>query len=207
MRAIRYPDYASEYDTLVFAELILPRNTPGDVCKRYVAALAAALFGTDAEAVAEFAETFDIAMDDPQTFAAGRLGDAADITSRIWNAQIQILFPLIMRGWRDFMSVWSDRLSEAYEVASRLLPYGVEYCGEPVMSADEMELGTILYLMRNRPSDDAGHFLYIPDDGARAQINLLHETRNTLAHGKVCRPGKVRELLGINGLAASREPV
>ncbi|MDR2420818.1 MAG: hypothetical protein LBD49_01765 [Oscillospiraceae bacterium] len=198
MRVIRYSDYASEYDTLVFAELILPRHTLSDVSKRYVAALAVALFGTDAETVAMFAETFDITKDDPQTFAAERLGDAADITSRIWNAQIQILFPLIMRGWRVFMSVWQDRLSEAFEVASRLLPHGVEYCGETVTSADEMELGTILYLMRSRPSDDAGHFLYIPDDAARAQINLLHETRNTLAHGKVCRAVKVRELLGIN---------
>ncbi|MDR2528747.1 MAG: hypothetical protein LBD04_07010 [Synergistaceae bacterium] len=196
VRVLKYEDFVTEYDALVFAGLLLADGGMEVACKRYIAALAVALFGTDAARVAEFVEDFDFDHDDPELFAAS-MGVRGDVSRRVWNAQAQTLFPLIMFEHREFIDKWHEEIKVAFEYANNMFPRGLEYLGEQVTSPDEMELATLRYLTLKKRGDASERFvLHIPDEKVSPRLGLLYNTRNMLAHGKVCTAEDVRELLG-----------
>ena len=204
VRVFVYDDFVSEYDTLVFAGLLLPDNRMGVEQKKYLAALAVSLLGTDAENIAEFVKTFRLDRDDPEqsTLGINSPDSPGDLSRRVWGAQVQTLFPLIMREYREFIAEWRANVVDAFEYANSTFPNGLlDTNQDPVESPDSMELATIRYLMRKRryygDGETEDYILYIPDESARVRIELLYETRNLIAHGKVCPFEKVVRLLGL----------
>lgn len=195
-----YDDFVSEYDTFVFAGLLLPDNKMDIEQKRYLATMAVSLLSTDVEGVVNFVKTFRFDHDDPEQFSAG-IHSHNDLLRRVWNAQVQTLFPLIMRECKEFIDRWREKVDDAFDYASMAFPYGLLDTNRvQIESPDEMELATIRYLMHNKRRDSYNncteeYILYIPDESARSRIELLYGMRNRIAHGEVCPVGEVVQLL------------
>jgi hypothetical protein len=198
-----YDDFVSEYDALVFAGLMLPDNKMNIEQKKYLSTLAVSLFATNAEGVADFVGAFQFDRRALEQSANGIDLSGDDLTRRVWNAQVQTLFPLIMKECREFIYKWHDKIVDAFNYANVRFSNGLlDTNRNPVESPDAMELSTICYLMRKRRLDSHGYetedyILYIPDENDRARIELLYEMRNRIAHGKVCRAEEVGKLLNL----------
>jgi hypothetical protein len=201
LRTLSYRDFVSEYDTQVFAGLFMPDHQMSIEQKKYLAAITTSLLGIDAPGAAKFVRSFRYDRDNPELFEGMAALSDADRARRVWNAQVQTLFPLIMREFREFIDKWRGKIDDAFTYADKTLHYGLlDSNRERITSTDEIEIATIRYLMRTRRrhSDNGGsgdYILYIPDENARARIELLYDMRNRLAHGKVCSIDDVVSLL------------
>ena len=206
IRVLSYDDYITEYDAQIFAELLIPDYTPTDDSlsirqKKYITALAVSLFGTDAPGVADFVMgfRFDAELLDLLNSAVQLQDD--ELRQRVWNAQVQTLFPMIMQEGREFIDDWRGRIEDAFAYADKSLSGGiVDSKGDRISSPDEMEVATICYMMRTRrrrpDGEETGEYLlFIPDETSRARIELLYDMRNRIAHGKVCSPTDVKKLM------------
>ena len=205
---MKYADYVSEYDALFFASMMAQDSQFGVAAKRYMTALATSLFGRDAESAAEFVRGYP---DDHGIDSWSQMFGADEWTRKIWNAQVQELFPLIMRETRRLVETWGAEFASAAEYAelsrgyeNSLFPNGLaNSTGEPVESVYELEISAIVYMMRKRRRDEQGneesdYVLYIPDEAARERAALLYRSRNLIAHGKVCPAESLAPLLGGN---------
>jgi hypothetical protein len=207
LRVLDYHKFVSEYDSLLFAALISDKSALSVDEKRYMSALSVSLFGKNAEGIAEFIDKYKIDFPPLDALPEGTfLGE--ELTYKLWNAQVQELFPLIMRETREFIKTWCVPIDAAFKniQEERDYPGSPFYQGllntykEPIDSPDDLELSTIMFLMRNKRRNKSGHetpefLLYIPDESARERIKLLYEMRNNIAHGKVCSEIDVVRLL------------
>lgn len=69
--------------------------------------------------------------------------------------------------------------------------------GERLTSPQDVELGTLVYLMGSRDREGL-YRLYIPQERTRERIRLLHGCRNQIAHMKCCGVQQVRRLLELS---------
>jgi hypothetical protein len=200
VRIMEYGSYVTEYDALMFAGL-LTDDAMKDEYKRYSAAVTVSLFGTDVERTSQLAKSGGRVAQDPLERLRPLLDGGCsedELARRLWRAQAQTLFPLIMQETQRFIESWRPQIEEAFEYASKHLPFGVQGTnGEALTSPDEMELANIKYLNRRRRNiaDGGGYMLYIPDDIARERLELLYYMRNQIAHGKVCGYEYVAKLI------------
>jgi len=207
LRVLEYYKFVSEYDSLLFAGLISDKSALSVGEKRYISALSVSLFGKNAEAIAEFIDKYRIGICPLDVLPEGAFSDE-ESAYKLWNAQVQELFPLIMRETRDIIETWRTQIDETFkhirkerDYPNSLFPQGLlNSYKEPIDSPDDMELATIFFLMRNKRRNESGcetydYLLYIPDESARDRIKLLYEMRNGIAHGKVCQECDVVRLL------------
>lgn len=205
---ISYRGCVSRHDVLLFNSFVLeekPRT--GSLWKQYIAAVSASLCGTDAELSEELMEGTDFRDASPldvlkEIASGGRRGTEAmghplwlclnggeeTLRHRLWEAQLQVLFPLIELEKTDIVKEWKEEIGRAL-TENCIMQYGERVC-----SAQDAELGTLCYMMGKR-NEDGLYFLYIPDEEARERISFLHECRNTLAHACTCTPQMVARLL------------
>ena len=197
VRFWEYDSFVSDYDALVFAGL-LTDNALSVEQKRYVSTMAVSLLGADARGIANFLGDYRFDIDDPERFFTYL---DTGLSRRVWTAQVQTLFPLIMRECRAFIDIWRARVEDALAYASQAFSEGLlDSNHEPVESPDELELAALLFLMKNRRRDMDGnetedYILYVPDEDARIRLRLLYNMRNQIAHGKVCPVEDVVRLL------------
>ncbi len=201
---LSYKDFISEYDAQVFAGLLITDNKMTIGQKKYLTTLAASILGTDAAEVLSFVRTFRFDRDSPEQYISTN-GVVDNLSRRVWNAQVQILFPLIMQECRAIIEKWRDNVTEAYIYADKFLPGGLrDTNGERIISPDDIaEISTIRFLMHQRRRDSYGidtqdYILYIPDENARSRVELLYNMRNRIAHQKVCSLEEVVRLLDSN---------
>lgn len=120
--------------------------------------------------------------------AAARRGDWHSIEISVWQAQLEVLFPLIE----------SERLrivdSLAPDLWSLINQGNITQYNTKVDSPRDVELGTLVYLMAKREGGGQ-RALYVPDGAIRNRIHLLHDCRNNLAHGDCCSRAQVDQLL------------
>ena len=202
VESLIYNDFVTEYDAQAFAGLLITDNKMNTEQKRYLNAMAVSLLGRDTENIAKFVKNFRFDHDNPEHFAV-EIHPYADLPRRVWDAQAQTLFPLIMRECREFIDKWIDRLEDAFIYANKVLPDGLlDTRNQPVETPDEMELAQIYYLMNRKRresdgNDSENYMLYIPDENARSRLKLLYNMRNVIAHGKVCAVEDVARLLSL----------
>jgi hypothetical protein len=119
---------------------------------------------------------------------AARRGDWHSIEVSVWQAQLEVLFPLIE----------SERLRIVDSLAPDLWPLinqgSITQYNAKVNNPRDVELGTLVYLMAKREGNGE-RVLYVPDVAIRKRIHLLHDCRNNLAHGDCCSPAQVDQLL------------
>ena len=108
----------------------------------------------------------------------------------MWSAQVEVLFPRIETRRLKII----EALRSSTETILDEVP--VTQYGESVKDVEDVELGTLIYLMACRTEDNE-RLLYVPDSALREEIYLLHSCRNNLAHISVCPPDQVRQLLAL----------
>ena len=192
---MEYDKYIDKYDILLFSGIIAAERRGYNISEKlYVSNLAAALCEGDAEAAAARIDGGDLLNADPaESGLAGTAGASAP--HRVWEAQIQTIFPLLELSRRAFIEKHRAPLEDALEyfrsAEGALKQFDVE-----VTSADDLELGTIFWIMRRRKADNPAEYVcYIPAETERERIGLLHRMRNALAHCGPCDAADVRKFL------------
>lgn len=135
------------------------------------------------------------AAGDPHSSASGhplaavRRGDWSSVRLRVWQAQLEVLFPRIEA---ERLRIVDTLARDLWHLIGRgLTQYDVE-----VTNPRDVELGTLVFLMAKRDGDGE-RLLYVHDSGMRDRIHLLRDCRNLLAHGDCCSPQQVDQLLEV----------
>ncbi len=201
---ICYDEYVSEYDAQLFNSLMIgddELNLLSAPWKKYAASITTHLCGTDAEVARSFIEQHSFITDDPietierivdagcfdrrgsgaHVLALCRAGKKAKLRERVWAGQIEVLFPLIERQRLEIVD--EHRIQLDAEIKHGLMQFD-----NPVEKPEDIELGTMVYLMSARR-------LNIPSYEMRERIHLLRNCRNQLAHRDICNLDQVKALL------------
>lgn len=107
--------------------------------------------------------------------------DRADLERRVWEAQVESIFPLVERERMEIVS------SLSHELEWCLGQHEVNQYGERVISPVDIELGTMVYTI-------AMGWLVV-DSSLKRRIHLLRDIRNAIAHGSMSCDENIRELL------------
>jgi len=197
LKVLDYRNFVTEYDSLLYAGLI--SNNSNITESRYITAVAESIFGGNAEGIAGFVGNYDITQS-----LADALPENTYSEYKLWNAQVQELFPIIVRRTHDLVKAWRLRIDEALAYTElRRKPFEkglLNSHGDVVNTPDELEIGQLLKLMTTRRRDScdnetAEYVLSIPDDEVREKVRLLWNMRNTIAHVKICTASDVVRLL------------
>lgn len=222
LAVIRYDEMVNRNDLALFNSIYLndEKRSYSPVWQQYAATLCSLLCKTDAETSRALMERCDFTQEEPYTgihkvaedseyirrgesnpehvLNCFRTGTDAKIKTQIWKAQLQILFPLLEIERVNFIECYRDQIQEA--IQTKYCDYRTGYSqriyqyGGPIENPDEVELGTIYRMMKLKcDSDTSQYLLYIPNENSRLRLDLLHELRNSLAHGKACSVTKVAE--------------
>lgn len=212
LKSIRFEDYVSNYDVQLFNSFALDsQNKYTDEWKKYIASVAASVCDTDAEVAAELLGAVDFrsqsVIDGIKSIAEStefarrgteesskhvlwycRNGNNEELEHRLWRAQVQVLFPIIEMERISLINKWHIVIQNALD------DNAVTQFNEPLTTAEDAELGSLCYMMKQRTSDGF-YMLYIPDEDERSRLTFLHECRNQLAHASCCTTDQVVRLL------------
>lgn len=175
VKLIKWDNYITNYDMQLFASYCIA-DRPGMKLelRNYITQLASRMSGTDPELCSRLAieEAANDAMGLLQTLASNNekakklVEHPQFVYSIIWEAQIQIVFPIIERLRRCFIERYSDELQS-------VLPQRDDF-DKVLQSPEDMELRHMWYyyfkIKGFRSSDDDRSF------------RLLYNARNDLAH-------------------------
>lgn len=211
-KTISYRDSIGSYSVSLFNGLLvdeIPSMGFSGSEKRYCASLLSNVCGGDVEVSDILSENLELMLENSfdalcsvlDYFDHGRSeascdnvlviahrADRGEIDRRVWKAQVEILFPILEARRLLVIAKVRDQLSTVLENSY------VSQFGERVCEPEDVELGTLVYLMA-QTNDDGERLLYIPDQELRSDIHLLRECRNTIAHHKACEWERVKWLL------------
>lgn len=212
LKCIDFSNYVSCYDVQLFNSFILDgQKGYSDIWKNYIATLTALVCDTDAEISETMLRNLDFKnqsiLDGIKEIAKmqefskrGKEGDTnhvlwhvrnnntGELQHRVWCAQVQVLFPVIELERVRIIDKWRQSIQEALNNNS------ITQYGELLQDADDVELGSLCYMMKHRGNSGL-YMIYIPDEGERKRIEFLHDCRNRLAHMICCTPRQTAELL------------
>lgn len=200
----------SRDDVQLFTHFVLGTDSAqGAGWADYTAAVTSRVCGTDAWLAARIAEDpafrvlgvlkvlTDLATSEEYAghgtardhpFTLIRNGETDAIMHSVWEAQVQVLFPIIELERMSIVDAWDDSIQRA------LGQDPVERFGVRITEAGDAELGALVYMMAHRIGP-AEYQLYLPSEEVRERISFLHDCRNRLAHTDVCSPDAVSLLL------------
>lgn len=177
--------------------------------RNYAAWLAACLAGKNGELVPAILQRLKAeedpaalwtAMEQEGSFCAMPHRTPAELEQLIWQAQLQTVFADIEMERLRITAQWEELITAALHTAAWDFRKGelstFRQFGEELRSAADVELGTLVYMMGLRRSDDHSQWLlYIPDEEEREWVYFLCECRNKLAHHTDCSPEEMLRLL------------
>ena len=206
LTVVEFADWVSDYDVQLLNSFILDRGqTYSAYWKRYISTLAACLCKSDAEISAELLDTTDFANEDP-LLGLQRISDSDSYSSRgrdkksghvlallrqqrfeelrkrIWNAQVQVLFPLIELERVEFISRYSEEIQAALDQEE------IRQYGEVLRKPEEVEIGTLQFLVKSWR-------ISMPNADDRQRVDSLRQYRNTIAHMGCLTPAEIGNLL------------
>lgn len=212
LRLVDYEELVSDYSVSLFNGTLIDERAPRDTTnqeRRYLASLMTNLCGADVEisealtndlvtlrddpiaavmGAARYFETFRGAGEKTHVLSLVRADDRESLERRVWSAQIEVLFPLIETLRLEVIESLRPQIEKLVDAGA------VTQYGEHVRDVEDVELGTLTYLMACR-NENNERLLYVPDDRLREEIHLLHSCRNELAHIGVCPSDHVHQLL------------
>lgn len=212
---LRYEQYVSFYDALLFDNMLVSSLELSMEWKQYIAAVMASLCGCDVQLAQSLLDYFEkcrspieclqsisegfeyearmkavnLTADHP--FSIIKSGMEEKLHKKLWNAQLQILFPLIEIERIAMIDRYQEKITEALSTAYMNFNKGysatITQFGEPIAEPYQTELGTV-YRMTclRKASDPEQYLLYLPKEEDRERLTLLHRMRNSIAHGKAC---------------------
>lgn len=159
-----------DYDCRVFClEAAAALNNTG--LRTYQAELALHIGGTDPELSWELLQLGEALLQDPvaATRGFGQLSEQQTV-SAAWRAAVVLFFP-VLEQWR------TDCIRRNAGELQRQLPI-TDSNGESITELEDLELGNLYYIRKNRP----GCKLSQED---KVKIDLCRHARNLLAHNKM----------------------
>lgn len=214
LRLVDYAGLVSDYSVSLFNGTLIDERTTRDTTnleQRYLASLMTNLCGGDVEVsealtddlvalrddpiaavigVARYFETSRGAGEETHVLGLVRADDRESLERRVWSAQIEVLFPLIETLRLEVIKSLRPQIEKLVDAGA------VTQYGKHVRDVEDVELGTLTYLMACR-NEDNERLLYVPDEKLREEIHLLHSCRNELAHIGVCPSDHVHQLLAL----------
>lgn len=203
-----------EYDLQLFNSFVLDeQGTYSDLWKKYISTLAASLCKTDAEVSELYLRLTDFQSEDPlvgikriadlsdfvrrgenpkstNVLSVWRNGNLAELSRRVWEAQLQVLFPIIEMHRVQTIKLLEDSLRQCVQDRS------VYQFNEIITDPYDLEFGTLEFLMA-KLDENSFRYLYVPDEAMRSRIHFLRECRNCLAHTDCCTVDQIRRLFSL----------
>ena len=177
--------------------------------RKYMVSLLTNLCRDDVEVASALIDELDIKRDDPlgiirtisqypqferrgepgsdHVLALAKESREDELRLRLWMSQIEVLFPAIEEARVAIVD------SLGGDIADLIEGDGIVQFGSPVERAQDVELGTLVYLMSAKDCDGSRK-LYIDSQEDRDRIFLLWRCRNLLAHREVCPPSLIGDL-------------
>ena len=109
-----------------------------------------------------------------------------EIERRVWEAQVEVLFPKVERRRIDIISRLEAPLRSVLDSEEGVVQYD-----ERIVDLNDVELGTLVYLVASRRLD-------VGDSGLRDEIHFLRDVRNSMAHVDLLEWPKVRRVLELS---------
>lgn len=209
---VSYDRQVTAYDMEIFNSTLLGSGDfrqYSDLWKRYIAALCAALCGTDAQVASRLLTATDFLRESPleglRRLAAhpdfARRGEGAghvlhklrsggeELLERdIWSAQLQVAFPCIEFRRVRFIQAHLAGLSALLQKEE--VWQGANQARVRVYDPMDLEVGSLRYLSRLGTEEAAKVF----GPGDEAEFTLLRDLRNKLAHLICCTPQELAQL-------------
>lgn len=208
---VDYHSKIQKYDIYVFCCHILAKKTPSLPIEwnRYIAATVSAVCQTNAEVASLIlcSEAIELrsksVVDILNNLCEANLGIIDDFCAncvhassnkenqnrellrRLWQAQVQELFPMLEAYRIQFMQAYESELTRLWNSMSSIQ---FDQNGQKRQSLTDLELADLRYLMH-------GKHIRVPDKKQRERLELIWNTRNQLAHLSVCSPGDVEAIL------------
>lgn len=210
LKSIGYDESISANDIQVFNEFVLnDGQCLYELWINYIATVSACLCERDAEISELLIRTNDFKSESPECglkriaempeyqrrggdensghiLALIRRHDEDEIHRRIWAAQVKSMFPLIEFERCKFIKKYKK------EIENVLRYYDIDQYKEKLEYAEDVELGTLVYMMALESSGYKA--LYIPYE-EREKIHFLHKCRNNIAHAKLCTPEEIGRII------------
>ena len=209
---ITYSSLISEYHLQLFCSILTDRiEGYSEDWKRYIATLAAHLCETDAEIAEYYIGSFDHYQMEPQEILSEiaqdqdysrrgaarsshhilslvRAEESSKIQKRIWEAQLQTLFPVV----ESMRITLIERIEEELRVL--LNAQEIVQFGERVESPHDVEWGTLSYVMTLSNLNNEYYLKSITGED-RKKIRQIRDLRNNLAHGDCCSASETALIL------------
>lgn len=197
-------------DVRLFSSILADSDSKiPDPYKSYAAQLATQLSGGDGELVPVLLQYLRPDEEPRDSLArlrqdmpeyAERLPNGAKLEQQIWKAQLHTAFSEIEMARIQTVSEYADIIEKAlnteYWDPKRDETGFIKQPGVTLTCSDDVELGTLTFMMAVRQkSDHSQYLLYIPDEQMRKKIFFLHDCRNELAHHRSCQSDKMWKLL------------
>lgn len=224
LSVVKYSEKVNSYALSLLNSIYLNQNNSqySEIWQQYCAEMCATLCDTDAELSIALMQKTDFRMRDPleslkelsedddfwrrgeanekHVLNRVRSGDTKTLNTLIWKAQLQVLFPLVEMERNALLLAYRDELDlaihEQYLDYSKQSPRRIHQFGEVLEDVNDIELGTLHRMTRLRKFTSQEQYLfYLPDDSARNRLELLHDVRNNLAHGKPCTVEQVNAFI------------
>ena len=217
---LRFDDYVTNYDALLFDSMLVSGMSDKDEWLRYIAAVTSCLCGRDVELShhlidrCDFAERkptdilFELA-DTPEyrvragapnlpqhhPFSMCRKSDESSLNRLVWRAQLQSLLPLIESERLSLIEKHFKDIKEAIKTPFKSKApngsYVMKHDGTRIDDPYEVELGTIEFMLHKKRFSNSKPLFELPCDEDLEHFTMLHTMRNSLAHMNACTPGEV----------------
>lgn len=177
-----------ELSTALIRETDFTRQSPIDVLEE--------LSGTPYYKIRATAEGLD--ADHP--FFLIRSGLCDELKKRIWEAQLQVLFPLIEAERILFLGRYAGEVREALSTPyldkkGHTEKYITQF-GEPISNPQDVEVGTLYRMCHlRRAAQESDYLLFLPKQENRERIELLRAIRNSIAHMAPCPVEQITQFL------------
>lgn len=177
--------------------------------RRYIAQLAANLANRNAQLVPALLQYLHpdeepaqsiASLDQDMPFVCDSFSDSAVLGALVWKAQLQTVFADIEMARIRIVTEWETAIEQALQTeywdSQKNTTGYIEQLGERLTLCRDVELGTLVYMMALRCSENHEQYLlYIPDEQTREWICFLRGCRNKLAHHNTCSPQEMQRLL------------
>ena len=218
LSVVSYCDWITPHDIRLFNSILLNQTaykTYSDLWKQYITGLGATLCKGDAELSCRLLDTTDFRVEDPldrlrliaqepefsrrgaspeHILSQVRSGEEALLSSMVWSAQLQVVFPGI--ELRRISFIQDHHADLATILARHEIMQGPEKCRVRVLDPMDLEVGTLSHLASRADYWPAGVSLFTPRE--TALFSCLHRLRNHLAHLECCFPQELSSMFDTN---------
>lgn len=216
MKTLFYRDFVTYYDALLFNNMLLSSTHQSLEWMQYISTVASLLCKRDVELSESLIERSDFTkvspieslqsiaedsyyenrfeaehLDTQHPFALIRAGKSDEMQHMVWQAQLQVMFPLVESERITFIEKYYTNIKEAlaaeYFDYNKYANFYITQFGERVDDPYDVDIGTIYRMNHLRKASDISlYMLFLPNEDDRQRLELLHDMRNSIAHVEAC---------------------